>query len=749
MRGLRGEVRLAGRRGAAAGGQGRAAGAHPRQPRRLLPAVGEDLGVPGAAQGPAGRRRPASWARHYVEALSPLVWSAAERPGLRRGRAGDAPPGRGDPPAAHRRARGEARPRRAARRRVRGAAAAAGARPGRRDAPQLGTTLVALEPLAAGGYVGREDARAPGRGLPLAAHGRAPAAAAPAAPHPPAARRTTSARCAGSPGRSGLRGDVLPRCSGSSGTRHAREVRRLHEKLFYRPLLAAVARLPAPRRGSPRRPPGSGWRRSGFADPAGALRHLEALTAGVSPPGGDPADPAAGACSAGSPTRPTPTPGCSRFRQVVRRAGHDALVPAAAARRGHGRRAAGRLLARSRYVADLLARAPEAVAAARRRRRAGARAARAELAARASCAVARRDDDWEPSAVARARPAPAGAAADRRAPTCSATRRRRGRAGAVRRRRRDIAAALEIATAQGRGRARGGALPMRLAVIAMGRLGGSEQGYGSRRRRAVRARAGRAAPTSATRRGRARRRQRAAPAARRCPRRTRRCASTPTCAPRAGKGRWSAVAGVVRAATTRAGRSSGRRRRCCGPRRSPATRSSAAAFLAAGRPAPLPGRRARRRTTLREIRRIKARVESERLPRGADRTLHTKLGPGGLADVEWTVQLLQLQHAAERAGAADDPDAGGAATAAADAGLLDAASRPACWRRPGGWPAGCATRSLLVRGPAGDSCPPTCASSRGVARVLGYPPGATGEFVDDYRRATRRARAVVERVFYR
>ena len=50
---------------------------------------------------------------------------------------------------------------------------------------------------------------------------------------------------------------------------------------------------------------------------------------------------------------------------------------------------------------------------------------------------------------------------------------------------------------------------------------------------------------------------------------------------------------------------------------------------------------------LHEIRKLKARVEAERLPRGADPAKHTKLGPGGLADVEWTVQLLQLQHAHE------------------------------------------------------------------------------------------------------
>ena len=51
-------------------------------------------------------------------------------------------------------------------------------------------------------------------------------------------------------------------------------------------------------------------------------------------------------------------------------------------------------------------------------------------------------------------------------------------------------------------------------------------------------------------------------------------------------------------------------------------------------------------TTVNELRRIKARVDSERLPRGADPATHTKLGRGGLSDVEWTVQMLQMQHAA-------------------------------------------------------------------------------------------------------
>lgn len=46
-----------------------------------------------------------------------------------------------------------------------------------------------------------------------------------------------------------------------------------------------------------------------------------------------------------------------------------------------------------------------------------------------------------------------------------------------------------------------------------------------------------------------------------------------------------------------------------------------------------------------EIRKLKARMEAERLPRGVRRDRHLKLGAGGLSDVEWTIQLLQLQFA--------------------------------------------------------------------------------------------------------
>jgi glutamate-ammonia-ligase adenylyltransferase len=149
---------------------------------------------------------------------------------------------------------------------------------------------------------------------------------------------------------------------------------------------------------------------------------------------------------------------------------------------------------------------------------------------------------------------------------------------------------------------------------------------------------------------------------------------------------------------------------------------------------------------VREIRRIKARVEAERLPRGADPSLHTKLGPGGLADVEWTVQLLQLRHAdaVPELRTARTLDALDAAVAA---GLLDGQAGEvlgAAWRL------GSRVRNavLLALGRPGDSVPVNLAELAGVARVLGYPAGESGALVDDYRRAARRARTAVDGVFY-
>ena len=150
---------------------------------------------------------------------------------------------------------------------------------------------------------------------------------------------------------------------------------------------------------------------------------------------------------------------------------------------------------------------------------------------------------------------------------------------------------------------------------------------------------------------------------------------------------------------------------------------------------------------IREIRRIKARVDSERLPRGADPWTHTKLGRGGLADVEWTVQLLQLRHAHEVPALRTTATLAGI-DAAAEAGLLadaDAEALSAAWLL--------ATKArnatMLVRGKASDQLPTSVRELAAVASAVnGKTEPEPGRFDDEYRRTMRRARAVIERVFY-
>ncbi|MEU2051062.1 hypothetical protein ABZ757_37405, partial [Streptomyces albidoflavus] len=55
---------------------------------------------------------------------------------------------------------------------------------------------------------------------------------------------------------------------------------------------------------------------------------------------------------------------------------------------------------------------------------------------------------------------------------------------------------------------------------------------------------------------------------------------------------------------------------------------------------------------------------------------------------------------------------------------------------------------MLVRGRPGDTFPSDGRELAAVARYLGYEPGHVGDMLDDYRRTTRRARAVVDEVFY-
>ena len=148
---------------------------------------------------------------------------------------------------------------------------------------------------------------------------------------------------------------------------------------------------------------------------------------------------------------------------------------------------------------------------------------------------------------------------------------------------------------------------------------------------------------------------------------------------------------------------------------------------------------------VREVRRMKARIERERIPPGDDPQFHLKLGRGSLSDVEFTVQLLQLQHGAEH------PEVRAASTIDAlhrlrDAGYLDAADADAledsyrfCERARNG--------RYLLTGSPGDSLPGG-ADGEKLGRLLGYVHRPNASLRDDYRRVTRRARKVVERAFY-
>jgi glutamate-ammonia-ligase adenylyltransferase len=149
---------------------------------------------------------------------------------------------------------------------------------------------------------------------------------------------------------------------------------------------------------------------------------------------------------------------------------------------------------------------------------------------------------------------------------------------------------------------------------------------------------------------------------------------------------------------------------------------------------------------LTEIRKLKARVEAERLPRGADPAKHTKLGPGGIADVEWTVQLLQLQHA-YRLPALRSTQSIVALRAARDAGVIDgmdAGHLEAAWT----FASRIRNQIMLMRGRGSDSLPSDNRELASLAELLGYGPGESSHLLADYRRVTRRARKVVEQVFW-
>ncbi|MBX3092281.1 MAG: bifunctional [glutamine synthetase] adenylyltransferase/[glutamine synthetase]-adenylyl-L-tyrosine phosphorylase [Cryobacterium sp.] len=149
---------------------------------------------------------------------------------------------------------------------------------------------------------------------------------------------------------------------------------------------------------------------------------------------------------------------------------------------------------------------------------------------------------------------------------------------------------------------------------------------------------------------------------------------------------------------------------------------------------------------VREVRRIKARVESERLPQGTEPTRHLKLGRGSLSDIEWLVQLLQLEHAATLEGLRTTSTLSALAVAE-ETELLTASDAR---RLREAWLFASRTRSALTlwTSKTSDVLPSDRAQLDGIARLMGYPPRSASRLEDDYLRVTRRARQVFEARFY-
>ncbi|MFB8083414.1 bifunctional [glutamine synthetase] adenylyltransferase/[glutamine synthetase]-adenylyl-L-tyrosine phosphorylase [Streptomyces sp. NPDC056013] len=618
---------------------------------------------------------------------------------------------------------------------------------GRSDAGlHSGTTLDALAALAAGGYVGRADAaqldeayrflRAMEHRIQLYRLRRTHLV-----PEDDADLRRL--------GRSlGLRTDPVAELN-KEWKRHAAVVRRLHEKLFYRPLLDAVAQLAPGEIRLSTKAAGQRLEALGYADPAAALRHLEALASGVSRKAAiqrtllpvllgwfaDSADPDAGLLG---------------FRKVSDALGKTPWYLRLLRDEGAAAENLARVLSAGRLAPDLLLRAPEAVALLGDPEGLKPRG-REHLEQEVLAAVGRASDAEQAVAAARGvrrRELFRTAAADLIGSYGTEDSPREPDPGALVDRVGEAVTDLNAATIAGALRAAvraewGDELPTRFAVIGMGRFGGHELGYGSdadvlfvhEPREGVDE-------------------QDAAKAAGKVVAEMRRLLQLPTADPPLlidadlrpeGKSgplvrtlksyaayyhRWSLVwesQALLRAEPIAGDRELGER------------------FIELADPLRYPAE-GLGEDAVREIRRLKARMESERLPRGADPTLHAKLGRGGLSDVEWTVQLLQMQHGWAEPGlrTTRTRDALRAAHAAGLIPTEEAQTLDEAWVL--------ATRVrnavMLVRGRPGDTFPSDPRELAAVGRYLGYEAGHVGEMVDDYRRITRRARAVVEELFY-
>jgi glutamate-ammonia-ligase adenylyltransferase len=681
--------------------------------------------------------------RSYVEALWPLVWKAGDRPGfvadvqaMRRRVEANIPPAQ---------AERELKLGRGGLRDVEFAVQLLQLVHGRADASlRSGGTLPALTALSAGGYVGRDDAatliasyrflRTVEHRLQLLRLRRTHLL-----PTDEQQLRWLARSLGYKPDPRGSAVDVLR----AELALHTREVRRLHEKLFYRPLLSAVARVPGERLQLGSKAAGDWLRALGFADPDAALRHLAALTGGVSR--------SASMQKLLLPVLlqtfascPNPDAGLLAYRQVSEALGGNQWYLRLLRDEGQVAERLAHLLGSSQYIASLLTRTPEALRIL---------AQDEELEPRTAAALA---NAWG-QAAARAPDPQAGIGVLR------GLRRHEllriacadllGRLDvvAVGQALTDIAVAtlqvgLDVAVrahAQETGTDLGD-VPMDLAVIGMGRIGGGEMGYGSD------------ADVMFVHRARPGSDESAATAAANAVAHTlRRLLGEPApdpafdidadLRPEGRQGalvrslsafreyyeRWVSVwevQALLRAVPVAGDEKLG------------------AEFVELVDPIRYPSEGLTAEQVA-EIRRIKARVERERLPRGADPATHTKLGRGGLADVEWTVQLLQLQHAGDLP-ELRTPSTVVGLTVLRERGFLDDEQADALRTA---WEIASRARNaiFLVRGRPSDQLPRPGLELAGVARACGY--GAdrdAGQFLDVYRRITRRARGVVDHVFY-
>lgn len=681
----------------------------------------------------------------YVDAVSPLVWQAAERENfvgdvqkMRRRVVDNIPADRVDR---------EIKLGPGGLRDVEFAVQLLQLVHGRSDTSlHSGSTLEALRALAEGGYVGRVDAaqlddayrflRAMEHRIQLYRLRRTHLV-----PEDEADLRRL--------GRSlGLRTDPLTELN-QEWKRHASVVRRLHEKLFYRPLLDAVAQLAPGETRLSAKAAGHRLEALGYADPAAALRHLEALSSGVSRKAAiqrtllpvllgwfaDSADPDAGLLG---------------FRKVSDALGKTPWYLRLLRDEGAAAENLARVLSAGRLAPDLLLRAPEAVAILGDPQGLTPRS-RAHLDQEVLAAVGRADGAESAVAVVRGvrrRELFRTTAADLIGSYGTEESPAEPDPGALVDRVGNAVTDLNAVTIAGALRAAvreqwGDTLPTRFAVIGMGRFGGHELGYGSDADVLF---------VHAPREGVDE--HEAARAANAVVGEMRRLLQLPTADPPLmidadlrpeGKSgplvrtlksyeayyrRWSLVwesQALLRAE----------------PMAGDADLGREFIELIASLRYPMEGLG---EDAVREIRRLKARMESERMPRGADPTLHTKLGRGGLSDVEWTVQLMQMQHGWAEPGLRTTRTREALAAACA-AGLIpgeDAQTLDEAWVL--------ATRVrnavMLVRGRPGDTFPSGPRELTAVGRYLGYEPGHVGDMLDDYRRITRRARAVVEERFY-